>query len=151
MVFSSSCWGLCRVACFQGIWKRLESLCSQMSPGYRPLSTWATSQGFSRTLRGWRAMVWVGGGGRSGEWRIRPAPGKSSQPLFPYDRAAVSLDYSKETKYGNKLCQVGEKRKEVKRFFLFLFQSHLFFMLQPNQTYHVSRSHFVYLNPEAEK
>ena len=115
MVFSSSCWGLCRMACFQGIWKHLESLCSQMSPGYRPLSTWATSQGFSRTLRGWRAMISLEG--RSGERRIRPAPGKSSQPLFPYDRATVSLDYSKETKYGNKLCQVGKKRKEVKRFF----------------------------------
>lgn len=62
-------------------------------------------------------MIWAGGKGRNGERRIRPAPGKSSQPLCPYDRATVSLDYSKETKYGNKLCQVGKKRKEVKRFF----------------------------------
>lgn len=48
--------------------------------------------------------------------RIRPAPGKGSQPLFPYAGATVSLEYSTETKYGNKLCQVERKRKEVKRF-----------------------------------
>lgn len=60
MVFSSSCWGLCRVACFQGIWKRLASRFSQISPGYIPLSTWATSHGFSRTLRGCRAMLCKG-------------------------------------------------------------------------------------------
>lgn len=59
-----------------------------------------------------------GGGGRNGEnRRIRPVAGNFSQSLFPYDRATVSLDYSKETKYGNKLCQVGKKRKEVKGFF----------------------------------
>lgn len=60
MVFSSSCWGLCRVACFQGIWKRLASRFSQISPGYIPLSTCATSHGFRRTLRGCRAMVCKG-------------------------------------------------------------------------------------------
>lgn len=49
--------------------------------------------------------------------RIRPVSGNFSQPPFPYDRATVSLDYGKETKYGNKLCQVGQKRREVKRFF----------------------------------
>lgn len=58
MVFSSSCWGLCRVACFQGIWNRFASLLSQMRPGYIPLSTWATSQGFNRTLRGCNAIFW---------------------------------------------------------------------------------------------
>lgn len=58
------------------------------------------------------------GGGRDGEnRRMRPVAGNFSQSLFPYDRATVSLDYSRETKYGNKLCQVGKERKEVKGFF----------------------------------
>ena len=52
MVSSSSCWGVCRVACFHGILKRMASRSIQPSPGYRPLSTCATSQGFRRTRRG---------------------------------------------------------------------------------------------------
>lgn len=52
MVSSSSCCGVCRVACFHGILKRMASRSIHTRPGYRPLSTWATSQGFSRTRRG---------------------------------------------------------------------------------------------------
>lgn len=52
MVSSSSCCGVCRVACFHGILKRMASRSIHIRPGYRPLSTWATSQGFSRTRRG---------------------------------------------------------------------------------------------------
>lgn len=52
MVSSSSCCGVCRVACFHGILKRMASRSIHPRPGYRPLSTWATSQGFSRTRRG---------------------------------------------------------------------------------------------------
>lgn len=119
MVFSSSCWGLCRVACFQGIWNRLESLWSQISPGYSPLSTWATSQGFSRTLRGWRAMICPWRRGARGR-RVRSTTGNFSQPPFPSERATVSLAYSKETKYGKKKTMPGGKAKRrvvVKRFF----------------------------------
>lgn len=52
MVSSSSCWGVCRVACFHGILKRIASRSIHTSPGYRPLSTCATSHGFRRTRRG---------------------------------------------------------------------------------------------------
>lgn len=52
MVSSSSCWGVCRVACFHGILKRMDSRSIHTRPGYRPESTCATSQGFRRTRRG---------------------------------------------------------------------------------------------------
>ncbi|TNN85620.1 hypothetical protein EYF80_004253 [Liparis tanakae] len=52
MVSSSSCCGVCRVACFHGILKRMASRSIHTRSGYRPLSTCATSQGFRRTRRG---------------------------------------------------------------------------------------------------
>lgn len=116
MVFSSSCWGLCRVACFQGIWKRLESLCSQMSPGYSPLSTWATSQGFSRTLRGWRAMIWVGGKrGKMGRAEL----GQSLGTFPSHCSRMIELQFhqitAKKLNMGINRARWG--RKEVKSFF----------------------------------
>lgn len=52
IVSSSSCCGVCRVACFHGILKRIASRSIHSSPGYRPLSTCATSHGLRRTRRG---------------------------------------------------------------------------------------------------
>ncbi len=57
MVFSSSDVGVCRVACFQGIWNSRWSGLSHCRPGYLPLFTWANNQGFRRILRGWTLMA----------------------------------------------------------------------------------------------
>lgn len=57
IVFSSSDTGVWRVACFQGIWKRRWSELSHWRPGYLPVFTWASNQGFSRILRGWMLMA----------------------------------------------------------------------------------------------
>lgn len=63
MVTSSWDAGVWRVACFQGIWKRRWSWLTHCSPGYLPLLTCASNQGFRRILRGWKLMVRTCGSG----------------------------------------------------------------------------------------
>lgn len=59
-------------------------------------------------------MIW-----EEGEWENGARHWGLSQPLFPCTTATVSLDYSKEIKYGNKLCQT-EGKKRGKRILLIL-------------------------------